>query len=161
MKLVNSVCVEAPVEAVWAALSEIENVTLWAEPVLEAYCSGDTKRGVGAERTCKLKGNMTIREEWTHWEEGKSFTYVAHGVPLIKIAKNRWSVKNDNGKILLMSDAEIEFKGGVLGKLPELFLGPSIRRMGPRALAAFKYWVEHGHAFEGKHSSLPIVPASC
>lgn len=160
MKLNNSVCIQASTDVVWIALSDIESVNLWAEPALEASCSGDIKRGVGAERTCKLRGNLTITEKWIHWDEGKSFTYIGYGMPLIKLAKNRWSIKNDNGKTLLTSDAEIEFKGGVLGKLLELVAGPSIRRMGPRALAAFKYWVENGRPFEGKHSSLPIASSS-
>lgn len=147
MRLVNSVCIEASTEAVWKALSDIENVTLWAEPILEAYCNSDIKRGVGAERTCKLRGNMTVREKWTHWQEGNSFTYIGYGVPMIKSAKNTWAIRSENDKTLL--------------QLLEFVMGSSMRRMGPRTLAAFKYWVENGYPFEGKHSSLPIAPVSC
>ena len=161
IRLANSVCIEASVEVVWKALADIENVTLWVEPILEASCSGDVKRGVGAERICKLKGNMTIREKWIHWDEGKSFAYIAHGLPFMNSAKNMWSIKKENDKTLLTSEAEIEFKGGVFGKLLEFIFEPAMRRMGSPALAAFKYWVENGHPFEGKHSALPIAPASC
>ena len=161
IRLQGSVCVEASVEAVWAVLSDIENVPLWVEPIVEAYCSSDTKRGIGTERTCKLKGNMTIKEKWIHWEEGKSFAYIGYGLPLMKSAKNTWTLKNENGKTLLTSEAEIEFKGGVLGKFLELIFGPPMRRMGSPTLAAFKYFVENGRPFEGKHSSLPIAPVTC
>ncbi|MFQ5640420.1 MAG: SRPBCC family protein [bacterium] len=161
MRLVNSVCIEASTEAVWKALSDIENVTLWAEPILEAYCNSDIKRGVGAERTCKLRGNMTVREKWTHWQEGNSFTYIGYGVPMIKSAKNTWAIRSENDKTLLINETEIEFQGGVFGQLLEFVMGSSMRRMGPRTLAAFKYWVENGYPFEGKHSSLPIAPVSC
>lgn len=161
MRLVNSVCIEASTEAVWKALSDIENVTLWAEPILEAYCNSDIKRGVGAERTCKLRGNMTVREKWTHWQEGNSFTYIGYGVPMIKSAKNTWAIRSENDKTLLINETEIEFQGGVFGQLLEFVMGSSMRRMGPRTLAAFKYWVKNGYPFEGKHSSLPIAPVSC
>ena len=161
IRMKNSVCIESSVGAVWNALSDIEKVTFWAEPILEAHCSGDTRRGIGAVRVCKLKGNMIIKERWVAWDEGKSFTYVGDGMPLIKSAKNTWSVKAENGKTLLTSDAEIEFKWGIFGKLLELALGSAMRRMGPPTLAAFKYWVENGRPYEGKHSSLPVAPAAC
>lgn len=163
IKLVNCVGIDASAEAVWKALSDLESVTLWVEPIVEAYCSGDTKRGVGATRACKLKGNMTIREEWIAWDEGNTFTYVGYGMPFIKSAKNTWSVRksSEDGQTLLMSEAEIEFKGGALGKLLEFVMGSAMRRIGPRTLAAFKYWVENGHPFKGRHSSLQIIPVAC
>ena len=161
IRMTNSACIESSVEAVWNALADIENVTLWAEPILEAHCSSDAKRGIGAVRVCKLKGNMTIQEKWVAWDEGNSFTYIGYGMPLIKSAKNTWSVKRENGKTLLTSQAEIECKGGIFGKLLEFVLGSAMRRMGPPTLAAFKYWVENGRPFEGKHSSLPIAPVAC
>lgn len=163
IKLVNCVGIDASAEAVWKALSDLENVTLWAEPIVTAHCSGDTKRGVGVTRVCTLKGNMTIREKWIAWDEGSSFTYVGYGLPLIKSAKNTWSFRgsSDGSQTLVMSEAEIEFKGRALGKFLEFAMGSAMRRLGPRTLAAFKYWVEKGRPFEGKHSSLPIITVAC
>ena len=161
IRIINTVCIEASMETVWKALSNLENVTLWAEPILEAHCSGVARRGVGAERICKLRGNMTIHEKWISWDEGNSFSYIGYGMPLIKSAKNTWSIKSENGKTLLTSDAEIEFKGGIFGKLLEFATATAMRRMGPPTLAAFKYWAENGRPYEGKHSSLPISPVIC
>lgn len=161
IRMKGSVCIESSASVVWSALADLEKVPLWVEPIREAHCEGDTRRGTGAIRVCKLKGNMTIKEKWVAWDEGKSFTYVAYGMPLIKSAKNTWTVKPENGKTLLTTDAEIEFKWGIFGKLLELALGSGMRRMGPPTLAAFKYWVENGRPYEGKHSSLPVAPAAC
>lgn len=161
IRLINSVCIEASMETVWRALSDLENVTLWAEPILEAHCSGVTRRGVGAERVCKLRGNMTIHEKWITWDEGNSFAYIGYGMPLIKSARNTWSIKSEKGKTLLTSDAEIELMGGIVGKFLELVMASTMRRLGPPTLAAFKYWVENGRPYEGKHSSLPIAPSTC
>jgi hypothetical protein len=118
-------------------------------------------QGVGAERTCGLVGNATIRERWLAWDEGRSFTYEGIGVPLMKRAVNQWTVLPQGDKTLLTSRAELEIKGGVFGRLLEPVLTPILRRMAPNALAGFKYLVEHGHPYVGKASELPLAPALC
>jgi hypothetical protein len=74
---------------------------------------------------------------------------------------NRWSVVPQGAQSLLISEAELEIKGGVCGRLLEPILAPLMRRMAPNALAAFKYLVEHGRPYEGRASELPRAPATC
>jgi hypothetical protein len=62
---------------VWARLARLEDIRLWSEAIVDARCEGDRSRGVGAERTCDLRGGITIREHWIAWDEGRSFTYEA------------------------------------------------------------------------------------
>jgi hypothetical protein len=102
-----------------------------------------------------------IRERWVTWDEGHSFTYEGFGIPMMKHAANRWSVLPHGERSLLTSEAELELKGGVLGRLLEPLVGPLLRRMAPNALAGFKYLVEHGQPYNGKASELPRVPATC
>ncbi len=162
LKIINTACIYASTDKVWSALSELENVSLWAEPILEAFCTSENQSGVGVTRICKLKGGMTIREKWIEWEEGKQFTYIGEGMPMIKSAKNRWSVIDEgNNMTLLKSEAEIELKGGLVGRLLEIPMGVAMKRMGPQALSGFKYWVENGRPFEGQHSKLKAAPAFC
>ncbi|GAC1530368.1 MAG: hypothetical protein NVS2B16_37330 [Chloroflexota bacterium] len=161
IKVAASVCIEAPASIVWARLARLEDIQLWSDAVLHASCDGALSHGVGAERTCQLPGNRTIREHWTAWDEGRSFTYEGHGIPLLKRARNQWSVIPQGDKSLLTSEAEVEIKGGVFGRLLEPILGPVLRRMAPGALAGFKYLVEHGKPCAGKASSLPRPPATC
>jgi Polyketide cyclase / dehydrase and lipid transport len=161
IKLFASVCIEAPAAIVWAQLAKLEDVQLWSEAVLHARCAGAVSQGVGAERICELAGNLTIKEQWVAWDEGRSFQYEGFGVPLMKRAVNRWSVAPYGDKSLLTSEAELEIKGGVLGRLLELVLEPLMRRMAPNALAGFKYLVEHGRPYDGKTSERPRAPAAC
>jgi hypothetical protein len=161
IKLQASVCIEAPAELVWAHLTKLEDIPLWSEAVLHASCDGPISRGVGAERTCQLAGNRTIREQWVAWDEGRSFTYEGHAIPMMKRAFNQWSVVPYGDKSLLTSAAEVEIKGGLLGRILEPVFGPLMRRMAPDALARFKYLVEHGAAFAGKVANLPGIPARC
>ena len=161
IKLFASACIEAPAETVWASLAKLEDIQLWSEPVIHAQCEGAVSQGIGAQRTCKLKGNVTIREHWTAWDEGRSFAYEGFGVPLMRRAANRWSVLPQGERCLLTSEAELEIKGGVLGRLLEAILAPIMQKMAPGALAPFKYFVEHGHPYEGRTSELPRVMAIC
>ena len=112
--LISAVCVEAPVDVVWEHLAKLEDIQLWSEAVLEARCEGAVTRGVGAERTCDLRGGITIRERWLHWDEGRSFTYEGLGIPLVARAENTWSVHAEGEQTLLTSQAEVQLKGGPL-----------------------------------------------
>ncbi len=161
IKLFASVCIEAPAPTVWASLARLEDIQLWSEAVLHAQCEGALVQGVGAERTCELVGNLTIKEHWVAWEEGRSFTYEGFGLPLMKRATNHWSVVPHGEKALLTSEAVLEIRGGVLGRLLEPLLGPVLRRTAPQALAAFKYFVETRRPYAGKAAELPRAPVTC
>jgi Polyketide cyclase / dehydrase and lipid transport len=157
----GSVCIEAPAAQVWAALARLEDIELWSEAVLEARCDGPISRGPGAERTCELRGGITIKERWLEWNEGRSFTYEGLGIPLVARARNVWSVHTEGERTLLTSRAQLELKGGLLGRLLEPIVRYQINRIGPRTLAAFKYVVEHGEPPPVKHASLPAIPVAC
>jgi hypothetical protein len=66
-------CIDAPAELVWARLAKLEDIELWSHLIKRATCPGERSRGVGAERTCELAGNITILERWVAWDEGRSF----------------------------------------------------------------------------------------
>lgn len=154
----QSVCIEAKSDVVWAQLAKLEDIVLWSSDVLRASCTG---RGVGADRFCALAGNINIREHIVDWEEGKSLKYEGFGLPMVKRACNRWSVRSEGEKTLLTTEAEIEIRGGVFGRLLEPFMKLMIHRMAPRTLASFKYLVETGQPFKGKSSELPPISSVC
>jgi len=161
VRLYASACIEAPAAAVWARLARLEDIRLWSEQVLRARCEGAVTRGVGAERTCDLVGNMTITERWIAWDEGRSFTYEGSGIGVMRRAANPWSVIPQGERTLLTSEAEVEFAGGVCGAVLGLALAPVLRRMARNALAGFKYLVEHGEPYGGKAADLPRAPVTC
>jgi hypothetical protein len=142
-------------------LARLEDIQLWSEAVLDARCEGALSHGVGAERTCDLRGGVTIRERWLAWDEGRSFTYEGLGIPLVARARNEWTVEPEGDQTLLISQAEVELKGGRLGGLLEPIVALQANRIGPRTLAAFKYLVEHGEPPPVKHAKLPRVATAC
>lgn len=161
MNLKMTACIEAPIEKVWSVLADISNVPLWIDPIISATCENGKTSGVGAVRTCRLKGNLFIQEEWIDWNEGDSYTYKAFGAPMVKSAENKWSVQSENGKTLLTTESAVELKGGILGKLLEPLMLLISKRMGANSLAAIKYLIENGRAYQKQHSKLPRVPISC
>ena len=154
-------CVDAPVNVVWDHLSRLDQIHLWTDAIHRAYISSACPSGVGAERTCELGGGRTLRERIVAWDEGASFTYESRDAPLMKLARNRWSVKPEGSGTLVTSEAEMTFRGGIFGRIFGWILVPLLRLVLPNPLAKFKYWVEHGEPFRGKASRLPVPPLSC
>ena len=95
------------------------------------------------------------------WDEGTSFQYEAVGMPLMKRASNRWSLSSENGKTLVKSEAEIEFKGGVFSKPLEIIMKPLFQSMGRRTFSGLAYLVENGEPYKGNYRDLPLVPVVC
>jgi carbon monoxide dehydrogenase subunit G len=159
LKMTDSVCIDAPVAAVWSVLSDLESIRLWVDAVRHSHCPVQS-RGVGAMRVCELK-QVTIHETIVEWDEGRSFTYRGEGAPMMRSATNRWSVEAHGDQTLVTSSAEVVLKGGFLGGLLEPLLRSLAGRLGAQSLAALKYLVEHGHPYSGKTRELAPGPALC
>ena len=159
LKLSGSVCIDAPATAVWSVLSKLESVHLWIDSIERSYCPAQS-RGVGAARVCELK-QATIIETIVEWDEGRSFRYEGKGVPMMKRATNLWTVIPQGDQTLVTSEAELEIKGGVFGRLLEPVMKAVFSRMGPRSLASLKYIVEHGQPYSGPSHLLPLAPVGC
>jgi hypothetical protein len=48
IKLVASVCIEAPHDVVWARLAKLEDIQLWSKAIVHTSCTGPLAQGVGA-----------------------------------------------------------------------------------------------------------------
>ena len=157
----TSVCIDAPVNEVWALLARLEDIRLWSEAGLDATCDGPITEGVGAQRTCLLRGGITISERWLQWDEGHSCTYEGSSIPGVVNARNHWSVAPVGTQTQLRSRAESSSRGGHLARLLEPLVSRQIRRVSTRTLAAFKYLVEHGEPPPVRHARLAAAPADC
>lgn len=142
LQLRASVCVDASPEKVWAVLSHLEAITEWVPAIRRAHCPA-ARRGVGAARVCELD-HVTIVETIEDWVEGRRLTYRGEGAPLMRWARNRWSVEAVGAQTLVVSQSEVEFKWGWLGRVLELPMRFVFRRLGRNSLAALKYFVERG-----------------
>jgi carbon monoxide dehydrogenase subunit G len=159
LRLTSSVCIDAPVATVWAALSDLASIHLWVEAITHSYCPAQS-RGVGAVRICELK-QARLEETIVAWDEGRSFTYRGVGAPMLKRAANTWSVAPHGEQTLVTSTAEAELKGGVVGLLVQPLMKIAFARMGARSLASLKYYVEQGRPYPGRARDLALGPVAC
>ncbi len=159
LTLKDSVCIDAPLESVWAVLSDLDAVHHWVDSIRHSHCP-ERDRGIGAMRVCELK-QATIRETIVAWDEGRSFQYRADGAPMMKCASNTWTVEARGNQTLVTSSAEVVLKGGIFGRMLQPLVRVVARRLGTRSLAALKYLVEHGHTYPGNPRELGPAPASC
>ncbi|MEP7287482.1 MAG: SRPBCC family protein [Chloroflexota bacterium] len=161
IKFSASICIDAPASKVWTALSDLDSIHVWSDSIHRSYCEGEQTRGVNAVRVCELGGNVTVKETVIAWDEGHSFTYTGQGIPLIKRAANSWRVEEKGQQTLVTSLAELQVKGGVLGRVFEPILLLVSAQMGRKSLAAFKYLVEHGKPYEGNANKRLPMPKIC
>jgi uncharacterized protein YndB with AHSA1/START domain len=159
LKLTVSACIDAPVERVWAVLSDLAAIQHWAFAIQHSHCPGQ-QRGVGALRVCELK-QAHIEETIIEWDEGRSFKYRGVGAPMLASATNLWKVEPHGNQTLVTSVAEATLKGGAFGRVLELLAKPMFSRLGAQSLASLKYYVEHGEPFEGRARDLKPAPIAC
>jgi Polyketide cyclase / dehydrase and lipid transport len=161
LRLSATVWIDAPAAVVWERLARLEDIQLWSEAIRRASCEGPLSRGVGAEWTCEFRGNLVISERWIAWDEGRSFKYEGFGLPFVKRTTHVLSVHPEGeSQALFKTEAEVEFKGGLFGRMLEPIMALTFRRMGSNSLAAFKHLVENGRSYAGKHSDLPWAAAT-
>lgn len=137
-----SVCIDAPAERVWELLARLEDIVLWSDSVLAAECPTGRARGVGAKRVCVFRGGVTLTEHWTAWDEGRGFSYEGSGLPMVRTARNTWTVEAIGDMTLLRTHAEVILRGSLLGWALQPLVQLQARRMGARSLGAFKHLVE-------------------
>lgn len=162
--MTTDICVDVPVETAWRQMARIDEVHLWAQVLVDSYCTSEQTRGLGAERACTLRNGMMVTERFTHWEEGKAFTYeiVDGGPAIMKTAKNEWTLtpKGEN-KTLIRTHATLQCKGGRLARLIEPLVLWGFKRDMPNIAASLKYFVETGKAYDGPAKELPRAPSFC
>jgi hypothetical protein len=161
LRLSASVCVNAPVKKVWTALSKLDAIQDWSGSIHRSYCESEQTRGVDTVRVCELGRNVTVRETIVAWEEGRSFTYIGQGIPFLKRAQNTWSVEARGEQTIVLSKAEVEFKGGLLGRMFEPILLLVSQREARKSLVAFKFLVENGKPYEGNTKTLFKLSLTC
>ncbi len=160
LKLEASVCIDATKENTWNVLSDLENNSLWSEPVHSSICVSQSKKGIGTIRECTLTNSVVVNEEIVYWSDGVSFSYLATGIPFVRKAKNTWAVEQCNGKTLVTTNAEVEIKYGAFGRMFEPMIAMISMRTRNKSLASLKYLVENGQPFSGhcaKQSKLKMI----
>ncbi len=145
LQITRTIDINAPVSDVWKALAKLDDVQNFVDSVTKSYYSSEQKEGVGAQRTCEVKGFGTLVEEIVEWKDGETLTYTVEGMPsIVKHAQSTWRLERTNHfKTTVSVTSSMETRYGVFGALVEKFgMKPRITRLLQDALAQFKEHVE-------------------
>jgi carbon monoxide dehydrogenase subunit G len=137
--------INAPADLVWKRLAKLDDVQHFVESVQKSYYSSEQTEGIGAERTCEVKGFGTLQEKITQWDDGDSLTYAVEGMPkVVRSARSHWSLNAITpNKTRVTVESTMETNYGVFGSLmAKYMMRPQVTRLLEKGLASFKDYVE-------------------
>jgi ribosome-associated toxin RatA of RatAB toxin-antitoxin module len=114
----KSTTINAPLDKVWAILSDFNDVYTWAPTVTESYALNTKNQQVGAARHCEIKGFGGIDEVITQWKENVGFTYTVSDLGPLTAAQSQWKIEQvGSDKTKLTVELGYNLKFGIFGKL--------------------------------------------
>lgn len=146
LQINTSIEIDAPAIDVWRKLAKLDDVQNWVEGVEKSYYSSEQTEGVGAARTCEVRGFGTLQKKIVQWEDGQSLTYAVEGMPsVVRTAQSAWQVQAITPfqtRVSIQSSVETNY--GLFGALmAKTMMKPRMTRLLEGALTSFKDFVEH------------------
>jgi uncharacterized protein YndB with AHSA1/START domain len=134
-EFVESVCVDAPIEQVWAALADIGAISEWNPGVKESLQTTVGKVAKGACRRCELGGKNYLDEEVVEFEAPFHITFRITDTNLpFKTADIRFSLKSEGTATVVTVSPLYELKFGAFGRVLDTLLVKGTYRKGMRDL---------------------------
>ena len=95
MQVQSVIEIDAPVEFVWSKISNLADIQNWTVTVNKSHYHTNVQRGLGAGRTCEVKGFGTLVENVLEWKENESFRLSLEGLPaFVKEASGGWQLES-------------------------------------------------------------------
>lgn len=140
--------IEAPANAVWAVLSDFHGVADWAPLVTRVLDTGPTPNGVGAARSCTLRGLGCVDEVVVLWEEGERLGYRVTPLGPIGVSTSLWTLAPvDASATLVTLRLDYDLRFAWFGRLLHTLVARRLlERSLPGALALLKRRVETGRS---------------
>lgn len=117
--LYNEITIDAPIEKVWASLSDIEELEKYDPTVTRSRALTQTKFGLGAARKVDMKdGKNWFEEKVTKWVPNEALTYelTACSFPMHRLS-HTYSFEPDGGRIKVKQVMVYQVKFGWLGQV--------------------------------------------
>jgi hypothetical protein len=151
MQIQRIIEIDAPIGIVWSKISNLTDIQNWSATVNKAHYHTDAQRGVGAGRTCDVKGFGTLVENVLEWNENESYRLSLEGLPaFVKDASGGWRLEDlgtNRTRATVTIDMQTRF--WPVGALMEKFLlGPNFTKAIEGVQAEFKAYVESSIAGE-------------
>ena len=117
--LYNEIEIDAPVERIWEALSNIEELDQYDPTVKKSLAVSSSKSGIGSIRKVDMKdGKNWFKEKCTAWEPNKALTYelTACSFPVHKL-QHTYSFRRNGNKTKVSQVMTYQMKYGFFGKM--------------------------------------------
>lgn len=122
--LYNEITINAPVERIWNALSNIEELEKYDPTVKKSTAVSQMKSGTGAKRKVDMKdGKNWFDEQCTVWKPNEALTYelTACSFP-VHTLKHSYSFEKVNNQIKVKQVMEYQIKFGFFGKILDVLM---------------------------------------
>jgi ribosome-associated toxin RatA of RatAB toxin-antitoxin module len=120
----NEILIQAPIEKIWAALTNLELLEKYDPTVKRSRLISNQKAKVGAARRVDmLDGKNWFEERLTVFEPNESLTFelTACSFPVHKL-KHSYSFEQMDGKVRVRQVMDYKVKFGLLGKLMDALI---------------------------------------
>ncbi|WP_420627464.1 SRPBCC family protein [Candidatus Leptofilum sp.] len=136
--------IDAPVTAVWQALSNIGEIHQWNPGVCASHTTSEQTEGVGATRFCDLGGKNYLDEAVVLWQPNEKLTMRITGTNLpFAEGDIRFTLWPEGDQTVVTVSPLYKLKFGVLGELLDRVYVRNNYRQGMDALlAGLKKFVE-------------------
>ena len=140
--------IDAPVDRVWAVLSDIGAIHQWNPGVVSSHVITDAAKGIGAGRHCDLGGKNYLKEEVVEWEVGKRLTMRITDTNLpFKAADIHFTLYPNGNSTVVTVSPHYEIKFGLLGRaLDQVYIRSSYAKGMRALLLGLKHHVEGSSA---------------
>ena len=115
----NQIMIQAPIQKIWEALSNIEQLEKYDPTVKRSTAISSTRSGIGSARKVHMRdGKNWFEEKCTVWEPNKAVTYelTACSFPVHKL-KHTYSFEHEGNQVTVKQVMEYQIKYGLFGKL--------------------------------------------
>ncbi len=115
----NEITINAPIETIWNALSNIDELDRYDPTVKKSTAVSLTKSGIGAKRKVDmLDGKNWFEEQCTVWKPNEALTYelTACSFPVHKL-KHSYTFEKIGNQTKVKQVMEYQIKFGFFGKI--------------------------------------------
>jgi ligand-binding SRPBCC domain-containing protein len=122
--LKNEIAINAPVEKIWAVLSNLQLLEIYDPTVLKSEIISAEKDGIGTKRKVYMKdGKNWFEEKVTQWEPCKTLAIQLTNCSFpINGLEHNYSFISDGNSTIVKQTMEYEVKFGLLGKLMDMLI---------------------------------------
>lgn len=132
----NEIIINAPIEKIWEALSNIETLEKYDPTVKNSVATSPIGFGIGAKRKVDMKdGKNWFEEKCTVWQHNEALAYelTACSFPVHNL-RHSYSFEIDGNKIKVRQVMRYQMKYGMLGKILDALI---VRKQSDKGIKQF------------------------